>query len=150
MKVDFEKNVIVINNPLCFYRIPSLPRVITEETSSNEFNQQLTEAKLITMYKNKSCMLYKKIKGKDESELTEIKFLNHWLYDKHRLTYEGLVFKPGGLNTTEEQYYKNLFEGFKADRVELIGECDYTKIQPIFNHMKMVFSIIMKNIINIF
>jgi len=23
MKVDFEKNVIVINNPLCFYRIPS-------------------------------------------------------------------------------------------------------------------------------
>jgi len=84
-------------------------------------------------------MLYKKIKGKDESELTEIKFLNHWLYDKHRLTFEGLVFKPGGLSTTEEQYYKNLFEGFKADRVELIGECDYTKIQPIFNHMKMVF-----------
>jgi len=139
MKIDFEKNVIVINNPLCFYRIPLLPRIITEETSNNDFNQQLTEAKLITMYKNKSCNIYKKGKGKEKAELTEIKFINHWLLDKHRLTYEGLIFSPGGLNETQKKYYKNLFEGFKADRIELKIDCDYTKIQPILNHMKMVF-----------
>jgi len=137
-KQDFEEEYCVINNPLCFYRTPQIPRVITENTTSSEVNQQLTESQLITQRKNEKYLKRKEDKKTGKISYEKESFLSEWLKDEKRKTYEGLRFEPKGLTELESKYYKNLFTGFKADRIELTADVDYKRIQPILNHIKIV------------
>lgn len=136
-KQEFEEEFCFINNPVCFYRTPKLPRVITENPSIGDVNQQLTEASLKTLRRNLKY-LKKEVDKKGNVSYKKAKFLEEWLDDEKRLTYEGLRFEPAGLSEEESKFYKNLFSGFQADKIELTSEVDYTKIQPILDHIKMV------------
>ena len=135
-KEEFEKEICVVNNPLCFYRTPLIPRVITENSSLGDITQQLTESALITMKKNVKYLKKKFSKG--EPYWDKEPFIKEWLQDEKRLTFEGLRFEPKGLNTLESKHYKNLFNGFQADRIELTADVDYSRIQPILDHIKII------------
>jgi len=137
-KQEFEEEYCIINNPLCFYRTPKIPRVITENSTLGEINQQLTETALITQTKNQKYLKRKVDKKTKEISYEKEQFVYDWLKDEKRKTYEGLRFEPKGLTKLESKYYKNLFEGFQADRIELTADVDYTRIQPILDHIKIV------------
>ena len=137
-KQEFEEEFCVINNPLCFYRTPKIPRVITANSTLGEINQQLTETALITQTKNRKYLKRKEDKKTGKIYYEKEKFINEWLEDEKRKTYEGLRFEPKGLTELESKYYKNLFEGFQADRIDLTTDVDYTRIQPILDHIETV------------
>ena len=137
-KLEFEEEFCVINNPLCFYRTPKIPRVITENSSLGEINQHLTEFELKVQQR---AVKYLKRKVDDRNNkvyYAKESFVKEWLDDEKRKTYEGLRFEPAGLTELESKYYKNLFTGFQADRIELTVDVDYTRIDPILNHIKKV------------
>jgi len=138
MKIKFELECVVINNPVCFYRTPDIPRIITDNTSSSDFNQQLSKTQLITLKENVQCSK-KEFDKNGKPITTTCSFISNWLVDPKRLTYEGIRFAPSGMCEVESKYYKNLFNGFKADRIKINDVVDYTKIKPILDHMKLVF-----------
>ena len=137
-KQEFEEEFCVINNPLCFYRTPKIPRVITENSTLGEINQQLTETQLIVMKKAEKYL--KRIEDEKTGKISYAKatFIKEWLNDEKRKTFEGLRFEPAGLTELESKYYKNIFTGFQADKIELRDDPDYTRIDPILNHIKIV------------
>lgn len=137
-KQEFEEEFCVINNPLCFYRTPKIPRVITENSTLGEINQQLTKTELMVMRENLKYLKRKEDKKTKKIYYEKESFLTEWLKDEKRKTYEGLRFEPKGLTELESKYYKNLFTGFQADRIELTADVDYTRIQPILDHIKIV------------
>jgi len=49
------------------------------------------------------------------------------------------VFCPKGLTERQSKYHKNIFNGYKADNVELDCDIDYTRIQTILDHIKIVY-----------
>ena len=129
-KQEFEEEFCCINNPLCFYRQPKLPRVITENSTIGDMNQQLKKSALTTMTRNLKY-LKKEIDKKVNVSFKKAKFIEEWLDDEKRLTYESLRFEPKGLTKEEQPFCKNLFTGFQADKIELTADVDYTRIQPI-------------------
>jgi hypothetical protein len=131
-KIEFEKEICFINNPPIFYRTPMLPRIINS-IQNFDFNQELTENQLKIQKRNLQCEKKDK-NGKWET----VQFLKHWLDDPKRLTYEGLKFEPNGLSDCEKPYYKNLFNGYRADKIDIIGDIDYKDIQIILDHIKIV------------
>ena len=137
-KQEFEEEYCIINNPLCFYRTPKIPRVITENSTLGEINQQLTKSQLIAQTENQKYLKRKVDKKTKEISYEKEQFVFEWLKDEKRKTYEGLRFEPKGLTKLESKHYKNLFEGFQADRIELTADVDYTRIQPILDHIKIV------------
>ena len=138
VKKEFEKEYCIINNPCCIYRTPLIPRVITENMDIGETEQQLKEADLRFQKRN---LYYLQCVKKDNGKFKYSKepFLNDWLNDISRLTYEGIVFRPSGLPSEQQKYYKNLFTGFKADKIDINGYNDYSNIQPILDHLKFVY-----------
>ena len=137
-KIEFEEEICVINNPLCFYRTPKIPRVITENSTLGDINQQITESALTTMKRNEKYLKRKEDKKTGKISYEKESFIKEWLDDEKRLTYEGLRFEPKGLTELESKYYKNIFNGFQAERIELTADVDYTRIQPILDHIKVV------------
>ncbi len=137
-KLEFEEEFCVINNPLCFYRTPKIPRVITENSSLGEINQHLTEFELKVQKRAVKYLKRKEDKKTGKIYYEKESFLKDWLDDEKRKTYEGLRFEPAGLTELESKYYKNLFTGFQADKIELTVDVDYTRIQPILDHIKIV------------
>lgn len=138
VKEDFEKEYCVINNPVSIYRTPLIPRFITENSDVGEINQQLKPTDVGFQVANRYYM--GKSKDKDGKVVFEPKqFYRDWIKDPERLSYEGIVFRPSGIDNQMSQYYKNLFTGFKADKIELIEPVDYSNIQPILDHLKMVY-----------
>ena len=136
-KEEFEKEYCVINNPVSIYRISLVPRIITENSDIGEVNQQLRPTDVGFQAANRYYM-GKVIK--DNKLVFEPKpFYKDWIKDPERLSYEGIVFRPSGICNQMSQYYKNLFTGFKADKIELIEPVDYSNIQPILDHLKMVY-----------
>lgn len=134
-KIEFEKEICWVNNPGCFYRTPLLPRVLNE-LQNKDIDQQLTASQLRDQKRNLKCIV--KVEKKGLVMWEKEGFLNHWLDDEKRLTYEGLKFEPNGLSDIEKPYYKNLFNGYKADKIEIIGDIDYKDIDPILDHIKIV------------
>jgi hypothetical protein len=137
-KQEFEEEFCVINNPLCFYRTPKIPRVITENSSLGEINQQLTESALVTMKRAEKYLKRKEDEKTGKISYEKAPFIKEWLNDEKRKTYEGLRFEPAGLTELESKFYKNIFTGFQADKIELTDAVDYTRIDPILDHIKNV------------
>lgn len=136
-KEEFEKEYCVINNPVSIYRISLVPRIITENSDIGEVNQQLRPTDVGFQAANRYYM-GKVIK--DNKLVFEPKpFYKDWIKDPQRLTFEGIVFRPSGMCPQMAQHYKNLFTGFKADKIELNEPIDYTNIQPILEHLKIVY-----------
>lgn len=141
VKEEFEKEYFFINNPLSIYRTPRLPRVIIEN-SATEIEQQLKVGELKTQQSNVWYQEKKKKEDKNGNvtfEYTKKQFVDVWLKDPDRATYEGIIFRPSGLLEAEKPYYKNLFTGFKADNILLREDADYSKIEIILNHLKDVY-----------
>ena len=138
VKREFEKEYCIINNPPSIYRTPLIPRVITEDLDIGETEQQLKESDLKFQKKN---LYYLKCEKRDDGKFKYSKqqFIYDWLNDVSRLTYEGIVFRPSGLPQIQRKYYKNLFTGYKADKIDINGYDDYSNIQPILDHLKMVY-----------
>ena len=137
-KEEFEKEYCIINNPVSVYRTPLIPRIITENSDLGEVNQQLRPCDVGFQVANRHYM--KKDFNKDGKVVFQPEpFFKDWLKDPQRLTYEGIVFRPSGMCAQMAQYYKNLFTGFKADKIELVEPVDYSKIQPILDHLKIVY-----------
>jgi hypothetical protein len=137
VKRDFEKQYCIINNPPSIYRTPCIPRVITEDLDIGEIEQQIKECDLKFQKRN---LYYNKYEKKDDKfNYVKKQFVFEWLNDPSRLTYEGIVFRPSGLPDIQKKYYKNLFSGFKADKINIEYYNDYSNIQPILDHLKMVY-----------
>ena len=139
VKKVFENEYCIINNPPSIYRIPDLPIEIYGDTGHlGEVDQHLKEADARFQTKNKyylkSCM---DEKGKVKYEKQP--FFEDWLKDSERLTYEGIKFAPSGLSEAMAKKYKNLYSGFKADKVIIDDDIDYSNIQPILDHIKIVY-----------
>ena len=142
VKREFEKQYCIINNPPSIYRTPIIPRVITENIDIGEIEQQLKASD--ASFQTSNLYFLKKTetktqKGEKKTIFTKEQFFPHWLKDTERLTYEGIVFRPSGLPEEQKFYYKNLFTGFKADKIELVEPIDYNNIQPILDHLKIVY-----------
>ena len=138
VKKEFEKQYCVINNPPSYYRTPQLPRYILEDLCINDVEQQLKNGDLLLQTQNIPYMGAKK-DSKGNIKYEKQAFIYEWLKDPNRLTYEGVVFKPSGLPEQCKKHYKNLFNGFKADKVDIVGYDDYANIQPILDHLKIVY-----------
>ncbi len=74
--------------------------------------------------------------------------MEEWRKDPNKKSYEGLVFCPKGLTERQSIYHKNIFNGFKADNIELDCDIDYTRIQTILDHIKIVYCGVMRNIMS--
>jgi len=142
LKADFEKEYSIINNPVFIYRTPFIPRVITENLDNAEINQHLKPSDVsfqaANLFYNKRKTNTDK-KGNVTYSYEKKPFYKDWLQDPHRLTFEGIVFRPSGMPDEMNKYYKNLFTGFKADKVDITDYNDYLNIQPILDHIKLVY-----------
>lgn len=139
---EFEKEICLIMNPTCFYRSPSLKisRIITQNTVYTDVAHMITPVNLQIIKSNVfyNLPVIKEKNGKQYVEYKKTSFLKTWNEDPERKQYEGVRFSPGGLSEEESKIYKNVFNGFAGDHIELIINTDYSRIQPILDHIKLV------------
>ena len=115
---------------------PMVNKEVLQKIAMLEINQQLRPNDVLLEVANRHYM--GKGKGKDGKVVFEPKpFYIDWIKDPERLSYE--VFRPGGICEQMPKYHKNLLTGFKADKIELIEPIDYSNIQPILDHLKLVY-----------
>ena len=139
VKVIFEKEFCFIKNPTCYYRTPLIEREIFDLVNINEAEQYLKVGDFMEQtrhFQYEKCTFDKKQK-KYVYRTTD--FMGDWRKDPNKKSYEGLVFSPKGLTEKQSKYHKNIFNGYKADNIELDCEIDYSRIQPILDHIKIVY-----------
>ena len=139
MKADFEKEFCFIRNPTCYYRTPLVPREIFDLVDVNEAEQYLKVGEFVEQtrqYQYQKCTFDKRIK---KYVYKTTGFMEEWRKDPNKKSYEGLVFCPKGLTERQSKYHKNIFNGYKADNIDLDCDIDYNRIQPILDHIKIVY-----------
>ena len=139
MKVDFEKEFCFIKNPTCYYRTPLVEREVFDLVKVNEAEQYLKVGDFVEQtrhFQYQKCTFDKKQK---KYVYKTTGFMEEWRKDPNKKSYEGLVFCPKGLTERQSIYHKNIFNGFKADNIELDCDIDYTRIQTILDHIKIVY-----------
>lgn len=134
-KLLFEQEVCKLNNPVSFHRFK---RDVFNIDLNPEPLQILQKKDLTIIYENWFYMAQET--QKDGSKVwKKKKFLQKWLEDEENQCYEALIFVPYHLNGPEAKLYKNMYTGFRAERIELQDQdIDYTKLDPILYHMKEV------------
>ena len=139
VKELFEKQYCIINNPPCIYRVVDIPIEIRGDIELNEGDtDQLLKKEKAHFLNENLYYLCNEFNDKGKAVIGKKLFFNEWSKDPARLTYEGVKFAPSGLSPAVAKYYKNLFSGFKADKI-YVENYDYKNIEPILNHLKLVY-----------
>ena len=137
MKPIFEEEYCFVNNPTYIYRTPKKLRLLCEDTGIIDVDQVLKMGDFTNITSNVWCVSCE-IEKDGKKVWKKKKFAPLWFDDPYRLTYEGVIFAPSGIHSVAAKSYKNLFQGFYGDNINIDGYDDYSNIQPILDHIKNV------------